>query len=50
MNRTYSYRDIENECRRDINFMFLLEGHQLQIMQHLKDLEEYILPTVLKKF
>lgn len=26
MNRLYSSRDIENACRRDINFMFLLEG------------------------
>ena len=26
MNRIYSSRDIENACRRDINFMFLLEG------------------------
>lgn len=26
MNRFYSSRDIENACRRDINFMFLLEG------------------------
>jgi len=25
MNRIYSSRDIENACRRDINFMFLLE-------------------------
>lgn len=26
MNRLYSSRDIETACRRDINFMFLLEG------------------------
>lgn len=26
MNRLYSSRDIESACRRDINFMFLLEG------------------------
>ena len=26
MNKLYSSRDIENACRRDINFMFLLEG------------------------
>ncbi|WP_418223014.1 IS1182 family transposase [Clostridium isatidis] len=26
MNKIYSSRDIENACRRDINFMFLLEG------------------------
>ena len=26
MNRIYSSRDIENACRRDIDFMFLLEG------------------------
>lgn len=26
MNRIYSSRDIETACRRDINFMFLLEG------------------------
>ena len=26
MNRIYSSRDIENACRRDINFMYLLEG------------------------
>ena len=26
MNRFYSSQDIENACRRDINFMFLLEG------------------------
>ena len=26
MNRIYSARDIEKVCRRDINFMFLLEG------------------------
>ncbi|WP_061997137.1 IS1182 family transposase, partial [Clostridium sp. ATCC 25772] len=26
MNRIYSSRDIEKACRRDINFMFLLEG------------------------
>ena len=26
MNRLYSSRDIETSCRRDINFMFLLEG------------------------
>lgn len=26
MNQFYSSRDIENACRRDINFMFLLEG------------------------
>lgn len=26
MNHLYSSRDIENACRRDINFMFLLEG------------------------
>ena len=26
MNRMYSSRDIETACRRDINFMFLLEG------------------------
>lgn len=26
MNRIYSSRSIENACRRDINFMFLLEG------------------------
>jgi len=26
MNRLYSSRDIENACRRDINFMYLLEG------------------------
>lgn len=26
MNRTYSSRDIETACRRDINFMYLLEG------------------------
>jgi transposase len=26
MNRLYSCRDIETACRRDINFMFLLEG------------------------
>lgn len=26
MNKFYSSRDIENACRRDINFMFLLEG------------------------
>lgn len=26
MNRLYSSRDIEDSCRRDINFMFLLEG------------------------
>ncbi|RII32599.1 transposase [Clostridium chromiireducens] len=26
MNKLYSYRDIENACIRDINFMFLLEG------------------------
>lgn len=25
MNKLYSSRDIENACRRDINFMFLLE-------------------------
>lgn len=28
MNRLYSSRDIERACRRDINFMFLLEGLQ----------------------
>ena len=26
MNRIYSSRDIERSCRRDINFMYLLEG------------------------
>ena len=26
MNRLYSSRDIETACKRDINFMFLLEG------------------------
>ncbi|WP_367272459.1 transposase [Clostridium sp.] len=26
MNKIYSSRDVENSCRRDINFMFLLEG------------------------
>ena len=26
MNRIYSSRDIETACRRDINFMYLLEG------------------------
>lgn len=26
MNRLYSTRDIETACRRDVNFMFLLEG------------------------
>ena len=26
MNRIYSSRDIESSCRRDINFMFLLDG------------------------
>ena len=26
MNRIYSSRDIESACRRDINFMYLLEG------------------------
>ena len=26
MNRLFSSRDIETACRRDINFMFLLEG------------------------
>jgi transposase DDE domain len=26
MNRVYSSRDIEKSCRRDINFMYLLEG------------------------
>ena len=26
MNRIYSSRDIEKSCRRDINFMYLLEG------------------------
>ena len=26
MNRIYSSRDIESSCRRDINFMYLLEG------------------------
>ncbi len=26
MNRIYSSRDIEKSCRRDVNFMFLLEG------------------------
>jgi transposase len=26
MNRLYSSRDIESACRRDINFMYLLEG------------------------
>ena len=26
MNRIYSSRDIEKACRRDINFMYLLEG------------------------
>ena len=26
MNRIYSSRDIESACRRDINFMFLLDG------------------------
>ncbi len=26
MNRIYSSRDIENSCKRDINFMYLLEG------------------------
>ena len=26
MNRLYSSRDIETACRRDINFMYLLEG------------------------
>ena len=26
MNRLYSSRDIESACKRDINFMFLLEG------------------------
>ena len=25
MNKLYSFRDIENACHRDINFMFLLE-------------------------
>lgn len=28
MNRIYSSRDIEKSCRRDINFMYLLEGKQ----------------------
>ena len=28
MNRIYSSRDIENACRRDINFMYLLEGKE----------------------
>jgi len=26
MNRIYSSRDIETACRRDVNFMYLLEG------------------------
>ena len=26
MNRIYSSRDIESSCRRDINFMYLLDG------------------------
>lgn len=26
MNRLYSSRDIETACRRDVNFMYLLEG------------------------
>lgn len=26
MNQIYSSRDIETACRRDINFMYLLEG------------------------
>ena len=26
MNRIYSSRDIESACRRDINFMYLLDG------------------------
>ena len=31
MNRIYSSRDIESACRRDINFMFLLDGAPLVI-------------------
>ena len=27
MNRIYSSRDIETACRRDVNFMYLLEGN-----------------------
>lgn len=35
MNRIYSSRDIETACRRDINFMYLLEGNQHLTMQPL---------------
>ena len=30
MNKFYSSRDIENACRRDINFMFLLNNFNLK--------------------
>ena len=29
MNHIYSSRDIETACKRDINFMYLLEGNYL---------------------
>ena len=50
MNKLYSSRDLENACLRDINFMFLLEGRLLRIIQHLQDLEPFILHHALKKF
>jgi transposase len=50
MNSFYSSRDIENACRRDINFMFLLEGVSSPDHLHLQGLEAFILQHVLKKF
>ena len=35
MNGDFSSRDIEENCRRDINFMFLLEGAPCPIMRFL---------------
>ena len=35
MNRLYSSRDIETACRRDINFMYLLEGKPVNCYIHL---------------
>ena len=40
MNNIYSSRKIENACKRDINFMWLLEGHKAPDHRPLPDFEK----------
>ena len=38
MNKIYSSRDLEKACKRDINFIWLLQGKRLRIIIPLHDL------------